>query len=120
MRWSFYHRRLDEIAVRASPVYLNAVPAVEKGAAVGAVMVDIGKDLLHVGLRDDGSEICRLIERITDRHLESTSDEIVLKSLIDRSLDKNARSAQADLTLIREGRTHRCLERLIVIAIGEN
>src|SRR5688500_2226061 len=115
------HRRLQEVTV---PDALREIPgtlsADEKGAPLLSRERDIAFDLAKVRLADERAHVGRSVLRVPDpellRPLEKALDEV----FVDRSLDEQTRSAEADLPLVGEARLDRRRNGLLEIGVREH
>src|SRR6266852_4000616 len=90
-RQSDDHRRLDEPSHA-----VDALSAVYDGAAFLARQCDVTEDFLAMRFTDERADVGRFVERIADAQLLRRGDETIHELIVNRSLDKNSRSAETD------------------------
>ena len=71
-------------------------------------------------MRNDRALIGFFVQRIAHFQLRSCCDELPNEFVVSRSLDKNARTTQANLTLVGERGSHAAGDRSVKIGVGEN
>src|SRR5262249_36079704 len=95
--------RLEEITVAATLVgSLGRGTAKRDFAAFFLREIDVELYFLELRLVHDRDLLGFFIQRVAQAQLCRSFDEALDKILVSRSLDKHARSAQADLSLVRE------------------
>src|SRR5688572_9266455 len=115
------HGRLQEVTV---PDALREIPgtlsADENGAPFFSRELDVAFDLAKVRLADERAHVGRSVLRVSDPELLRPLQKAVDELLVDRFLDEETRSAEADLPLVGEARLNRRRDRLLEIGVREH
>src|SRR5262249_46172764 len=115
------HRRLEKVtlpdALRELPGTLSAD---ENGAPFLFRELDVAFDFAKVGLADERAHFGRSVLWISDVELLRSFQKEVEELIVDRLLDEQTGSAEADLALVRETRLNRRRDRLLEVGVRKH
>src|SRR5204863_1937085 len=115
------YRRLEEIAVVATFVHRFRRFASERNLPAFLLSLsDVELDLLKLCLACDRALVGFIVERIAHFQLRRLLDEALDEIAVSRALDEHARAAQANLSLVCEGRTQASGDGRVEIGVRKN